>query len=249
MNDWSSKNAFMAIIQSPVKKKTMIPQLLLSLSIFSFVFSYVFPSLLIHFSADFHHSISANSYQFLTQAMNKNFLFLLCNGLLVFLAKTSGLVQPHRLQDDDDAPPQKRFIGSHGLQAVLSFDSREELNSLLMEHESKESPESVEEDAAAAALRTKPPPEETCVVNIAESEEEIDAEKNGDGDADEPGRFWIFDDDDNNIDQFNYGRHDGDGDDDGEELSKRIEEFIRRMKAEIIVNEAAAESTDAINDD
>ncbi|XP_057485321.1 uncharacterized protein LOC130771679 [Actinidia eriantha] len=56
-----------------------VTQLLLSVSIFSFFFQYSFNKL----------HLSKLSFQILSHTMDKIFIFLICNGILVFLAKSS----------------------------------------------------------------------------------------------------------------------------------------------------------------
>lgn len=52
------------------------------------VFSLVFPAL-VH---SFHEFSSYFSFQFFTYSSERNYIFLLCNGILVFIIKNSGLI-------------------------------------------------------------------------------------------------------------------------------------------------------------
>lgn len=52
------------------------------------VFSLVFPALV----RSFHEFSSYFSFQFFTYSSERNYIFLLCNGILVFIIKNSGLI-------------------------------------------------------------------------------------------------------------------------------------------------------------
>ncbi|XP_039027620.1 uncharacterized protein LOC120161439 [Hibiscus syriacus] len=77
-----------------------LTHLFLSVSVFSLFFSYSYwPSLLHSFNFNFHDSLP---FQLFSHAIDKNCIFLVCNGLLVFLAKYSGLISSSSMYNDDD---------------------------------------------------------------------------------------------------------------------------------------------------
>ncbi|KAL1811426.1 hypothetical protein ACET3Z_021491 [Daucus carota] len=88
---YKDHDQLITITRNSLKKAT---KLLLSVSVFSLLLSYsssLYPI--------FIHSFKSNSlfpHNFLvlfTHILDKNFTFLICNGILVFLAKTSGLLR------------------------------------------------------------------------------------------------------------------------------------------------------------
>ncbi|KAB2033055.1 hypothetical protein ES319_D05G422000v1 [Gossypium barbadense] len=72
-----------------------LTRLLLSVSIFSLFFSH---SLFHSLNSTFHDTLA---FKFLSHNIEKNFIFLLCNGLLVFLAKFSGLISSSSKHNND----------------------------------------------------------------------------------------------------------------------------------------------------
>lgn len=225
----------------PLKK--MIPQLLLSVSIFSFVFSY---SSLYNTSSSSSstssfkfHFFSANYFQLLSRALNKNCLFLICNGLLVFLAKTSGFIGPPSDYNNlNDVLQKKSGLDQYPKETFI-------LDEKYVDDEPKE--EDVEGDTEESERAKE------VSIFIAESEEEGRVEKDiADDDDDESTAesrsFWLFDDEDQQQlygQQVEEEQQEEEEDDDGEkvelstqELNQKFEDFIRRMKEEIIINEA-----------
>ncbi|KAF3453320.1 hypothetical protein FNV43_RR03760 [Rhamnella rubrinervis] len=68
-----------------------VTQLLLSVSVFSFFFSHQYSLLsLLH---TFNFYFAKFPYKLVTHTIDKNCIFLLCNGLVVFVAKYSGLIK------------------------------------------------------------------------------------------------------------------------------------------------------------
>ncbi|XP_059663934.1 uncharacterized protein LOC132309664 [Cornus florida] len=85
-------------------KKT-IP-ILLSLSVFSFLFSYYSPlPFLLH---SFNHDGTPFSIQTVSFTIHRNYIFLLCNGILVFLITSSGLITNPQLGSDVDGKHIKK---------------------------------------------------------------------------------------------------------------------------------------------
>ncbi|CAA2982319.1 Hypothetical predicted protein [Olea europaea subsp. europaea] len=205
----------------------MISQLLLlSVPVFSFIFSY---SLWCSSLADSSKVyFTAYPIQLLTHALNKNCIFLLCNGLLVFLAKTSGLVHSRAGFDLNDLLQKK--IGD-GLQ-TLSLDHEKESSSVetvptameALGHSDNCEGESKEEDRKELE-ESKSEPEEEEEEEILNLNAEQDYTK-------EEGTLDLI-----AFEEQDYKEEEEDDDDAGcestEEMNKKFEDFIRRMKEEI----------------
>lgn len=84
--EYHSKQTLTQLVNIQFLKK--ITQLLVSVSVFSYFFSY--PSLF-SFLQSFNLYFSTFPSHLFSHTIDKNCIFLLCNGLLVFLAKYSGL--------------------------------------------------------------------------------------------------------------------------------------------------------------
>ncbi|KAL1556189.1 hypothetical protein AAHA92_11842 [Salvia divinorum] len=202
--------------------KKMISQLLISVSLFSFLVSY--SSSLLHPSPKFHPYFSANSFHLLTHALSKNCLFLVCNGLLVFLAKSSGLIRPPAAHDLDD-----KRIADALMQTALDRFQLDETT-----------------DADSDRDRDGEKVGKEVSIFIAESEEERgeDDRDSGDGNRPDSASCWLFKDDVEEL--YGLGDEEGEDDDDEkkeemvstEELNRKFEDFIRKMKEEIIISEA-----------
>lgn len=223
--------------------KKMIPQLLLSVSLFSFVFSYsslyLSPSSLIH-SPKFPY-FSTNSFQLiLSRALNKNCLFLICNGLLVFLAKTSGFVQPPPAEADFDLKRLADTAKEVVPQVLEKLYVLEEISAQPKEEDQEEKEKSTESANEVSIF-------------VAESEEEEGAcdldDHVDEREGDQRRICWLLDDDGDDDDEQLYGQEveeeeeENEEEDEKEELSteemnQKFEDFIRRMKEEIMINEA-----------
>lgn len=200
----------------------MIPQLLLSVSVFSFLFSY--SSLQYYFSGD--------SLHFLSHAvLDKNCLFLICNGLLVFLAKTSGFIRPPSGPDQDDVV---RTRISDTLQSALEKYVLEEvavLHAPTKEEKDETAPESDSSSGEEVSIFIAESSEEELGGDCGLEDREEEEEKNENSEA-ESNRFWLFDEDEEEDEEDEEEMS-------TEELNRKVEDFIRRMKEEIIVSEAA----------
>ncbi|KAL2523774.1 hypothetical protein Adt_08828 [Abeliophyllum distichum] len=198
----------------PVKKIRQL--LLLSVSVFSFIFSY---SSLVY-SLKFY--LSAYPINIVTHALNKNCIFLLCNGLLVFLAKTSGLVHSRAGFDLNDLLQKK--IGD-GLQTMSHDHAKESLQTLLenapttMENHGEKSKncegEGREEDKKVYEESKSKEEEEISKLVAEKYSEEIEI---------------------SNFVAENYNEEEEEENaecESTEELNKKFEDFIRRMKEEI----------------
>ncbi|CAI9773381.1 unnamed protein product [Fraxinus pennsylvanica] len=210
----------------PLKKKSQL--LLLSVSVFSFIFSYSLwcSSLLYSFKVYF----TAYPIQLVTHALNKNCIFLLCNGLLVFLAKTSGLVHSRAGFDLNDLLQKK--IGD-GLQ-TLSLDHENESASV----------ETLIENVTTAMEDQDRGQSENCEGEGKEEDQKVYEESKSEPDDDEEEILNInaeqdYKKEEETLDLIAFEEQDYKEDDNDaecestEELNKKFEDFIRRMKEEI----------------
>ncbi|KAG6405263.1 hypothetical protein SASPL_132850 [Salvia splendens] len=199
----------------------MISHLLISVSLFSFLVSY--SSSLLHPSPKFHPYFS---FHLLTHALSKNCLFLVCNGLLVFLAKTSGLIRP----------PADALIQT----ALDRFQLEETADA----DRNRDCARDDEGDQIGKEVS----------IFIAESEEERgedERESSTDGNRPDSASCWLFQDDVEEL--YGLDTEEGEDDDDEvekkeeimstEELNRKFEDFIRKMKEEIIISEARHKTT------
>ncbi|XP_052178823.1 uncharacterized protein LOC127792387 [Diospyros lotus] len=187
-----------------------ITQLLLSVSVFSFIFS----------CSEWYYSFKA---PMLSQAVDKNCIFLICNGILVLLAKTSGCnSHPFKMIEDREAPlleMEDSFLDKQvSLEAMepsenALIEEEEAPNGLLVkleEEEDEEEEEEEEEEAPNGLLVKEEEEEEASNGLLIEGEEEGTTENNG------------FPDE---LEGENEAMS-------TEEWNKKFDEFIRRMKEE-----------------
>ncbi|WRX28388.1 hypothetical protein QQP08_020875 [Theobroma cacao] len=228
-----------------------LTQLVLSVSVFSLFFSHSYWLSLLHsFNFNFHNTLP---FQLFSHAIDKNCIFLLCNGLLVFLAKYSGLISSsskHNLSDDqsfksyEDVPQSESIVlepKAPLLEKEVPLGSSDEAleNSILMEGRQEE-----EEDAAAAER-------EIGNFTLEEEEKEEDAEKwDLMTTAEKEGNAAFVQEEevkgsevDFFVQEFGEGENPEREDEaelvegnrvlSTEELNKRFDEFIRKMKEEL----------------
>ncbi|XP_062079805.1 uncharacterized protein LOC133784501 [Humulus lupulus] len=202
---------------------------LISVSLFSFFFSH---SSLLSFLHSLNFYISTFPYQLFTHNIDKNCIFLICNGLLVFLAKYSGLIRTLSLSNNpqDDQSDLLSMSPTKELLVLENKDEAEVIESSTIEssHDDenvviKEEEETVleedrkehEQESEYAVLNQKEEEkeeeEETSLVHVHQEEEE------------EEEHTWSEDEEEDV----------GNGKLSTEELNKKFDEFIRRMKAEL----------------
>lgn len=258
----SSNNSMTMASQLSLKK--MIPQLLLSVSIFSFLFSYSsFTSSSYssthhhhHESSGFYYYFIANKFQLLlsSYALNKNCLFLICNGLLVLLAKTSGFNIDYHAGFDLDDMLQKKICGDVSMEQLMS--EARDYEKTLVDHkyaamdEEHEEPEQEQEEDFKEKIITEHDqwsnddggegPKEVSIFITDDAEKDHNTEENDQRRS----SLWLFDGDEDELlyEEEAVDRGDEQREDkrelSTEELNQKFEEFIRKMKEEIIVSEA-----------
>ncbi|KAF5949570.1 hypothetical protein HYC85_011563 [Camellia sinensis] len=189
-----------------------VAQLLLSVSLFSIFFSY--SSCHSFFLHSFKSHFSTFSSHLLSYIMDKNCIFLICNGILVFLAKTSGFIRFSPTSNDPNGHLSKKIGNGHG----YGFQSAPEFRQSLLEKE--------------VSLGTTGLPLENVVV-VEEEEYSMEEEKDEENDEKEMDTIdFLINKEDEDEDA------DGDGDEEEhglsiEELNKKFDEFIRRRKEEM----------------
>ncbi|XP_052177434.1 uncharacterized protein LOC127791541 isoform X2 [Diospyros lotus] len=176
-----------------------ITQLLLSVSVFSFIFS----------CSEWYYSFKA---QMLSQAVDKNCIFLICNGILVLLAKTSGCNRhPFKMIADREAPLLE--MEDSFLDKQVSVEAMEPSENALIEEEEEE-----EEEEAPNGL----------LVKEEEEEEEEEEASNG----------LLIEGEEGGTAGNNGFPDELEGENEAmstEEWNKKFDEFIRRMKEEFRV--------------
>ncbi|KAJ4730219.1 Transmembrane protein [Melia azedarach] len=174
----------------------MATKFLLSVSVFSVIFSY--SSLLPFLLHSFNFSYTAYSKEFLGYSIDKNYMFLLCNGILVFIVKNSGII--------GKSPEENDFTAKNG---VRNRDSRREVVKL---SEMKES--ILEEKLVEGAEDTE------NVLSVAQDDEEKEQENKS---------LIVPEEEEEEEEEEGIGLLSV------EELNKKCDDFIRRMKLEIKV--------------
>ncbi|XP_060197859.1 uncharacterized protein LOC132626623 [Lycium barbarum] len=186
-----------------IKKLTIV----LLLSLFSFLFSYTY------FYYKYFYFV-AFPFQILNHiAGDKNYIFLICNGILLLLTKTSGMVN------------------------ILLSPSDFDLNEF-----SKTYSEVLLESSSSALSECKEEEEEITKFEILDDNKQLEASKEI-VEVDENGIFTNNIEEENEEEKAEGGKEVVEESDDEplnklsiEELNKIFEEFIKRMKQEIRVD-------------
>ncbi|XP_022753617.1 uncharacterized protein LOC111301892 [Durio zibethinus] len=205
-----------------------LTQLLLSVSVFSLFFSRSYWLSWLHsYSFNFHNTLP---FQLFSHTIDKNCIFLLCNGLLVFLAKYSGLISSSKYSLSDD-------------QSFKSYEDVQQTKSIVMEPNAPMLEKEVEETVKNIIIMEGRQEKEEAAAEIVtgnftlEEEEEENTAFVGEDEGELKGS-----DDDFFAQDFreseNYDREEEEEEEGNrvlstEELNKRFDEFIRKMKDEL----------------
>ncbi|XP_042038425.1 transcription elongation factor SPT5-like [Salvia splendens] len=201
--------------------KHTITQLLLSISIllplvFTFTWSSLTSSSLVHFQ---------NLHYFSSNTINKNFFFLVCNGILFFLTKTSPLARPPDLDGLKVVVEAETYSDKH-----IKLDEEEEDDD---DADDEESTKVFEEEQAKVDHEFEHSSEGTLQVsiNIAGSEdEEIELQD-----------CFLLKEVDDRDEEVIIGNGGEEVDEieklSDDELNQKFEDFIRRMKEEFRIND------------
>ncbi|KAH0983948.1 hypothetical protein GBA52_011125 [Prunus armeniaca] len=190
--------------------QSKVIKLLLSVSVLSILLSYSsLVSFLLH---SFNAFTSAASVKLFSYSFDKNYMFLLCNGLLVFIVKNSGLIGTSppgstNLNNDEHAPKN-----SENRQRVVELaetkapKAKEEVVNVEVEEEQEREDDEIfitveeEEEEDKRVLITQAEEEESCRNSSIMVEDHDAYEEEG-------------------IESLSR-----------EELNKKCDDFIRRMK-------------------
>ncbi|KAF3959029.1 hypothetical protein CMV_016114 [Castanea mollissima] len=204
-----------------------VTQLLLSVSVFSFLFTH---SSLLSFFQSFNFYLSTFPSQLFSHTIDKNCIFLLCNGLLVFLAKYSGLIR----SVSGAYPNEESFKSSeYGLQKeavtesnasaeTVAMEQGREIDNLVKEVQEETGKSAVDEEGEAGGEESRS--------SISKQEEE---------EEEETGSFVLEEKKEQNesVSEFLIEEEEEEEEGNGmlstEELNKKFDDFIRKMKAEI----------------
>ncbi|PQM42082.1 AT-rich interactive domain-containing protein 4B [Prunus yedoensis var. nudiflora] len=167
-------------------------------------------------------------YQLFTHTIDKNCMFLICNLLLVVLAKCSGLIRspspPHRTNDETTF---KNREGGSGFESPM-LETEEP--AMQKEDVKVESMESAEHVAAEEGQQSEP------LINQVETDAEKAAEEYKDQKEQKPeSEFIVPEEEEEENGTLAEEDEDGNGmlSSSTEELNKKFEDFIRRMKEEL----------------
>ncbi|XP_011097803.1 uncharacterized protein LOC105176629 [Sesamum indicum] len=159
--------------------------------------------------------------------MNKNYLFLICNGLLVFLAKTSGSDVGSLPDFGLDDMSQK----SSGDGSQMASDSEATvLETDMAADETKESEQYEEENDEAgdqSAYCSAAAEVSVLVTDDSEQDEQIDGSEATDCGLLHSDKDLYDNDHEEEIEKLSM-----------EELNQKFEDFIRKMKEEMRITEA-----------
>ena len=206
-----------------------VAQLLLSVSVFSFFFSYsTWLSFLSH-----SFNLSSFPFQLLTHTINRNCIFLLCNGILVFLARNSGLIRSSSSGFDH---ADEYLIKKTGDRLPLLLDKEATT-------ETTEPPESAADDQEERDKKYFFKEEETENLIEEDEEQEVDhgtsllEDENPKKSSLESSLFIEEEEEEEEHSSLST-----------EELNKKFDDFIRRMKEEIRIGSMATSHSLAIKE-
>lgn len=161
--------------------------------------------------------------------MDKNCIFLICNGILVFLAKSSGFFIRFSPENELNDPLLNETGDGKGFRSSgETTDSLLEREASVEEQEQEEQQDSLEEAEASNFTAEEKEQEEQNVLLITTAEEE----------EEEEGAVHIIEqEEENKLGAIGFGMEEGGGGNglviSTEELNKKCDEFIRRMHEEI----------------
>ncbi|OAY28373.1 hypothetical protein MANES_15G061300v8 [Manihot esculenta] len=220
-----------------------ITQFLLSVSVFSLLLS---NSARLSFLHSFNFSFSTVPVQLFSHSLDKNCIFLLCNGLLVFVAKFSGLISSSSVYTNHSSIES---VKSYEDDAQPVLDQYSKVSLLVKEDLMAQENVAAEERRESDECITREVEERETKQFIAEDEPDQERES---GFSITPGNkevseVFVEEDDDHQeetieefVDKFpiqedeeEYEYEEENGTLSTEELNKKFEEFIRKMKEEI----------------
>ncbi|XP_058788003.1 uncharacterized protein LOC131662281 [Vicia villosa] len=181
-----------------------VTPLIVSLSLFPFIFS---TSSLISFLHHFNFYFSTFSFQLFTHTIDKNCMFLLCNGLLVFVGITRSLSTGSSSVDESF-----NYV-KDGSQSLYSMVETKVTVLVSEENDDEAKDINFEEGKGSSILvleQEKEPKEESRLFDEEDEEKDSDTEMVDEEVLEEAN--WVLNTD---------------------ELNKRFDDFIRRMKEDL----------------
>ncbi|KAJ7963634.1 putative Transmembrane protein, partial [Quillaja saponaria] len=224
-------------ISSQFLKK--LTQLLLSVSVFSFLFSQTSFLSVLH---SYNFFFSKFLFQLFSHTIDKNCIFLLCNGLLVFLAKYSGLIRSlsgSSLDEFVEDSSQSESFARETKEPILEKEAVEKDVGCVKYYYMKQATENenLEEEQQIQESIVDDPEQgiESSQLIMEEEQEEELGEETGIGDVEEEEedraseRVFLIDENlqDTEVVEEENGMLST------EELNKKFDEFIRRMKEDL----------------
>ncbi|KAF5730484.1 hypothetical protein HS088_TW19G00074 [Tripterygium wilfordii] len=200
----------------------------LSLLLTQFSWLYIFHSLKFY--------LSTLPFQLYTHSIDKNCMFLLCNGLLVFVAKDFGLINfsKPKSKSNHTHEPIKDYLTTHPqpheieVSQEISLEDSTNQNALVNDQEHDHLYMNQED------VIVRIPTQELMIAEDGEEQE---------GDHDQSGFLstkWVLVDEDGGEEEkrvphsgFSHNIEGDQEEEEAEELNKKFEEFIRKMKEEL----------------
>jgi len=228
-------------------------QVFISVSVFSFIFS---PSSLFLFLHYFKFYFSTFPSQLYTHNIDKNSMFLLCNGLLVFVGLTKSFSSSSSDDDDDD----KSSNNSEDLSSPQYIEEKEEeicsqshvldveVNEPLLEREAEKRNDESDEHNVAAEEKGQEKVEKIIFIEeeqeeeMKEVEEEVELFDADDEEEDKASEIDYILIEENNIEEEEHEEDYVEEEEEEssvlstEELNKKFEDFIRKMKEDLRID-------------
>lgn len=194
-------------------KKVITPLFLVSVSLFSLVFS--------DSCSSWCHSFSSLPMQLLTHAFDKTWIFLICNGIVVVIANTSSITTVQYNHSSSPQPLDANAGNYDDVGSVIELlpEPGNAVSELLEEKENVGEPEKIiycitGDDSGD--LESEEGESETCFMRMEEEEEEDE------GQVYDHDHEYEYEYEEEGMDKLST-----------EELNKKFEDFITKMKEEL----------------
>ncbi|XP_058745019.1 uncharacterized protein LOC131617783 [Vicia villosa] len=212
-------------------------QLFISISVLSFIFT---PSSLFVFLHYFKFYFSTLPFQLYAHNIDKNSMFLLCNGLLVFVGLTKSFLSSS-IEDDKPSNNSQGLLSSQ----YIEVEHEEGAQSLILDVEAKEKilDRDGEQRTSEPHKQIAKEEEEKNIENLImideeeeemkEVEEEVELFDGEDEEEDKGSEIDYVLIEEYNIEEEDYVEEEESNMLSTEELNKKFEDFIRKMKEDL----------------